>query len=491
MLVTAAALIPLLGRKILAARDEAIYAEVAREMLGHNWLLPMWHFHPWPEKPPLAIWLTALCFHAFGVNAFVARLVSALAGVGIVGIVHFEAARLRNLRTAWLTTAILLTTLGFLHVCERGEMDAPLTLACLVALAALARVRNGDSRGWYAFWIASAAAVMIKGAASVTLLLTLVILYVWRQLARHAPAKTSTSMRRDFLLGLLAFLCLALPWHLYMLHRLGTGFLREYLGFHVIYRALAPWGGHPTSWWYYGLALLAYASPWVLLFPYALFRAARKPELSELLVFALVVLVLFSAMSTRAPRYIFPAYPALAWITADAIDPWLRKQSGKAFLGFAAAGLAICGLSIPLTRHLRLRLDGAAATLSVGRSDREAPRLLALALQQTPSQNPAQDPILLWQEDVAMQEMPTLLFYIHRPMQQVYLVHLPSTLGEAKRYADPEPLRNFVNAQPKIILLEKQLAAEIPPDLDFHLIAQGKTLEVGTIQKDAIAGKLL
>lgn len=469
--IAAAALLPLLGHKILASRDEAIYAEVAREMLRHSWLMPMWHFHLWPEKPPLAIWLTAICFHIFGVNAFAARLVSALSGIGIVGVVHRQVARLRDLKTAWLTTIILLTTLGFLHVCARGEMDAPLTLACLFALIGLQKARRSDVRGWYLFWVAFAAAVMIKGAASITLLLTLIVLLLWnRGLWRS----------RAFVYGLLIFLCMVLPWHLFMLHRLGSGFIEEYLGFHVLHRALSPWGGHPTAWWYYGPALVAYASPWVLLFPLALIQSTRRPDLRELFVFIVAVMTVFSAMSTRAPRYIFPAYPALAWITADTAGEWLQRLNLKTWLVVIASALAICGLCTPLTRRLRSELGGAAATLAATRSDREAPELIQTALQRQPA---AADPILLWQENVAMQELPALLFYAHRPMQQIYLVHKPSTLGEAKRYADPEPLRNFVDAQLHIVLLEKRLASEIPADLDFHLIAQDKTLEVGTIQK--------
>jgi hypothetical protein len=64
----------------------------------------------------------------------------------------------------------------------------------------------------------------------------------------------------------------------------------------------------------------------------------------------------------------------------------------------------------------------------------------------------------------------------------VYLVQYPDTLYEARRYADPEPLRNFVGPSPKLILLEKSLAVEVPKDMEFHAIAAGKILEVGTIQ---------
>jgi 4-amino-4-deoxy-L-arabinose transferase-like glycosyltransferase len=46
-LTAALALLPLLGRKPLTDWDEAIYAEVSREMLRHSWLVPHWNYQLW------------------------------------------------------------------------------------------------------------------------------------------------------------------------------------------------------------------------------------------------------------------------------------------------------------------------------------------------------------------------------------------------------------------------------------------------------------
>ena len=72
-LTAAVALLPLLGRKPLTDWDEAIYAEVSREMLGHSWLVLHWNAALWLEKPPLMLWVTAVFFHLFGVTEFWAR----------------------------------------------------------------------------------------------------------------------------------------------------------------------------------------------------------------------------------------------------------------------------------------------------------------------------------------------------------------------------------------------------------------------------------
>ncbi len=262
-------LLPLLGHKALADWDEGIYAEVSREFLGGSWLVPHWHFQPWFEKPPLGLWLTAIFFRIFGVSEFWARAGSAFVSVGIVALIHGFALRLRGVMAAWISTIMLLGGFGFLRVARMGELDALLTLGCVIALWGLAKVADGNLSGWYWFWSGFAVAAMTKGAASVTLLLTLLVLLVWNRWGWR-------DLGSPFLGGLLVFAALVLPWHLYMLHAFGRAFLDEYLGLHVITRATSQMEGHQTPWWYYAKVLTAYTSPWLLLFPFALWWQARR-----------------------------------------------------------------------------------------------------------------------------------------------------------------------------------------------------------------------
>jgi len=473
-LVSAVVLLPLLGHKMLADWDEGIYAEVSREFLGQNWLVPHWHFHVWFEKPPLGLWITAIFFRLFGVSEFWARAGSAFASIGIVGLIHAFALRIRGILAAWITTIVLLSCFGFLRVARMGELDALLTLGYVIALWGLHAVSEGRLPGWYWFWIGFAVAVMTKGAASVTLPLTLLVLLVWNRWGWR-------NLGLPFLGGLCIFVTLVLPWHLYMLHAFGREFLDEYLGLHVITRATTQMEGHTTPWWFYGKVLLAYTSPWLLLFPFALWWQARRRELREWLVFALAVLIFFTAMATRSPKYIFPAYPALALLTGDWVAACLEAR-GRKFLWIAAIiALAACGVSSVATRSLRQSLTTTrSAGGSVLHADREAGALLLTALHSSEASG-ISGPILLWQENTVAQP-PALLFAVRRPLQQVYLTRYPDTLNQARRYADPEPLRSFVSASPSLILLEKPLADEIPEGMTFHPIATGQTLEAGTIQ---------
>ncbi len=290
-LTAAVALLPLLGRKPLTDWDEAIYAEVSREMLGHSWLVPHWDAALWLEKPPLMLWVTAAFFHLFGVTEFWARAASALSGVAIVGLLHWWLARTRGTPAAWLSTLMLLGTFGFLHACHTGEMDVMLSLGCVVALIGLAQVEADCDSGWLLFWTGFALAAMTKGAASVTLPITAAILV----------AMERRRLRGTFFVGLALCFAIALPWHLAMIHLYGRDFVHEYLGLHVLTRATEQIEGHVTPWWFYLKVLLVAAPPFVLLYPAAVWSALRRGSgLRAFGIFALVELIFFSVGADAA-----------------------------------------------------------------------------------------------------------------------------------------------------------------------------------------------
>ncbi|MCS7075453.1 MAG: glycosyltransferase family 39 protein [Bacteroidia bacterium] len=78
----ALAYLPFLGRAYLFDWDEINFAECAREMLiSQNYFQVQIDFQPFWEKPPLFIWLQALCMKVLGINEFAARLPNAIFGI--------------------------------------------------------------------------------------------------------------------------------------------------------------------------------------------------------------------------------------------------------------------------------------------------------------------------------------------------------------------------------------------------------------------------
>src|SRR5207237_6926698 len=69
--------------------DEGRYAEIPREMLARGeWVMPYLQGEPYLDKPPLLYWLVVLSYKLFGVHAWSARLVPALALHGCIVVTY-------------------------------------------------------------------------------------------------------------------------------------------------------------------------------------------------------------------------------------------------------------------------------------------------------------------------------------------------------------------------------------------------------------------
>jgi len=472
-------LLPLLGHKPLTNWDEGIYAEVSREMLSLGLLVPHWNYQPWFEKPPLMLWITAAFFKIFGVNEFWARAGSALSGVAIVALLHGWLTSRKDTLAAWLSTFILLGTFGFLHVCRVGEMDVLLSLGCCVVLCGLTAVQDRRLSGWYLFWAGLAIALMTKGAASLVLIITALL---FAALERW----NATRLGRSFWLGLTLFLVAVLPWHFYMLHRFCASFLTEYVGFHVMARATHQIEDHMTHWWYYLWVLLISAAPFVLLYPFAIVDSFRRKELRAWAIFAVVIVGLFTAVQTRLPNYIAPAYPALAVLTSVFLADRLRQlQRGRQqyFLSFwtivIALAIFLCIASAFLTSGPRRKLHESKVSADVVFAEKESIQLLRNVFSQP---QPVPGPLLAWWEGNA-RSIATSVFYARRPVQQVQLQPLSTGVPTDKYLFQPERLENAVRSEPRIILLDKSLILQIPIEFSYKQIATGRSMEVCIIER--------
>jgi 4-amino-4-deoxy-L-arabinose transferase-like glycosyltransferase len=468
-LTAALALLPLLGRKPLTDWDEAIYAQVSREMLNHSWLIPHWNTAVWLEKPPLMLWITAAFFHFFGVTEFWARAASALSGVILAGILHLWLARTRGTLTAWLSTLILLGTFGFLHSCHTGEMDITLALCCTIALIGLAQVEADSDSGWLLFWTGFALAAMTKGAASITLPITAAIFTL--------TALQRRRLREPFFLGLAIFLVITFPWHLAMFHLFGRGFVREYLGLHVLTRATQQIEGHVTPWWFYLKVLLVAAPPFVLIYPAAIARALRRNSgLRAFAIFSLTTFLFFSVAQTRLPQYIVPMYPAVAAVSAV----WLADHASAILAAprrKLAATVIIAVLCIWLTTPARKSLHSATAA-GLPASDSKDSTVL---LRNRPQPGVTESSSLLVWHDGPLMSMPSIVFYAGRPVEQVQFVPR-ATWPMPNRYTfNPQPATEAFAAGPRLLLVDRALVSQIPSGFIYTPIDSHGALELGIL----------
>jgi 4-amino-4-deoxy-L-arabinose transferase-like glycosyltransferase len=448
-------------------------------MLSVGVLVPHWNYQPWFEKPPLMFWITAAFFKVFGVTDFWARAGSALSGVAIVALLHSWLARKTDIVAAWLSTIILLGTFGFLHVCHVGEMDVLLSLGCCISLCGLTAIQDRNHGGWYLFWSGLAIALMTKGAGCIVVIITAILFAL-------VERWNSTYFRRQFWLGLLLFVVAIHPWHLYMIHRFGNLFLREYLGFHVLSRATHQIEEHVTHWWYYLWVLLISAAPFVLLYPFAIANSFRQKRLRAWAIFAVVVVCFYTAVQTRLPHYIAPAYPAFALLTsvyaADRLREFQkrRQQSAKSFwVRVAVCITVICIASAFLTAAPRRTLHQAKVGTEIVFAEKESIQLLRSVFGRP---QPVSGPLLTWWQGNA-RSIATSVYYSRRPVQQVQIEPLPLGVPTDKYLYQPEELAEALASGPRIILLDKYLVPQIPSEFSFEPITSGRSMEIGVIAR--------
>src|SRR5205807_1461802 len=94
--------------------DEGRYAEIPRELLARGeWVVPYLHGQPYLDKPPLLYWLVMGSYSLFGVHAWSARLVPALAVQACILLTYVLGRRSVGARAAFWGALALTLAPGF------------------------------------------------------------------------------------------------------------------------------------------------------------------------------------------------------------------------------------------------------------------------------------------------------------------------------------------------------------------------------------------
>jgi 4-amino-4-deoxy-L-arabinose transferase-like glycosyltransferase len=154
-------------------------------------------------------------------------------------------------------------------------------------------------------------------------------------------------------------LVLVLPWFIAIYWRAGNAFFADSVGGDMLSKLAAqeshgaPPGLYLVLFWitfWPGAPLAGMAVP-------AIWRARREPGAQYLLAWLVPSWIVFEAVLTKLPHYVLPLYPAIAILTAGALErrvlsrSWLTKGSAWWFaIPSLAAILAVVG-SVMLTRQ--------------------------------------------------------------------------------------------------------------------------------------------
>jgi 4-amino-4-deoxy-L-arabinose transferase-like glycosyltransferase len=301
-----------LGLRSLEDWDEAIYAQISKEIVqSGDWITLHYGYAPWFHKPPLFMWSTAAFFQLFGVDELWARASSALSGVALIAIIYLIGKKVYGYWTGVFASLILLTTYQFVNSARFGTTDMMLTFFLFLAIYGYLHLRQGSQKWWYFIATACALGFMVKGFAAIVAPAAIMItLLIERQLL-------ATFKSKYFWQSILLAALIILPWHLILLLRHGQAFLGEYFGYHVIERATRPLEGNNGDFLSYFRKVLKFFFPWVYLIPVAFIVSVKDTFKSHsssriLIVFFLIVFGLYSLVSTKLSWYILPLYPIFA-----------------------------------------------------------------------------------------------------------------------------------------------------------------------------------
>ena len=464
MIIVAAAAIVLfyrLGVPALKNWDEAIYAQVAKEIIQRGDLLTMhWEHADWLEKPPLTFWIMAGLFRVFGISEFSARVVSALAGVGVVATVYGIAKLQRGLVCALIAVLILLTTFQFVQMSRLLNTDVLLLFFVYLAIYGYLRGRNGDRRWWYVTSLSCALGFMVKSFAVLFAPAAIALaLMVDRQV-------NETFKDNHFWFSILAGLAIIVPWHMMMIYLHGSAFVNEYFYYHVWSRTLTVLDGHRAAYWFYLREIWLKMHPWWTVAPFAvIFQVWQvKRGRSSLVILALIVLVFafYTTAQTKFTSYILPVYPALALLISD-LFTWIYQRR----LAFRVAVILVCVgfayVAVGKIRPYYVRIE-----------DED------VAVKELASMAAGQDsPVLIVYSRTGEFDPQTALFYSNKEVLQASGGNIPYS---GRLYHDNKPLAELVGEQPSGIILAKDDVDPLFADYAIEIVGQSHNLVYAKIR---------
>ena len=382
---------------------EALAAVPARAMLrSGDWVTPDFGGVPRVKKPPLAYWLIAATGAAFGeVDAFVARLPSAVAGVLLCGLVMRWGAAWYGRRAGVAAAVCQATSFWFLTYARKAEVDVTLTLLVAVGLW-LAVGRRGEPTRvrWAAAWAVAGVAWLGKFHFAPALLFGPVV--GWFVLDRRPRALRGLASP----LGVALFAAVAAPWSVLLAARVpeavGVWWLQ------TAGRAAGAFGTRGVG--FYPKELITFTLPWVPLWLWVAWRAlrrtrrtaktawraaARRPARAAWraaaprtnaanwrarrdlfpLVWVGVTLAVLSVSAGKNRHYLLPCLPACSLLAGRAAAAAVQfARRGVTFRGLftgrrakraawgapAALGLAFAGAAFTVAEKADERADSAA-----------------------------------------------------------------------------------------------------------------------------------
>ena len=328
-------------------RDEAYFAQATKQMIETGDYVDIRYQDNVRYRKPVGIyWLQAAVVNtasALGLaNArttiWLYRMPSLFGAIGAVLLTYWCALAFVSRRGA-LLAALMMASCAMLGAEARlAKTDAMLLFTIVAAMSALARVylasrATGEAQPSLSllaiFWTALAGGILIKGP----LILMVVGLAAATLTILDRSARWLLALRP--IPGLVWLLLLVLPWFIAIYARVGSQFLVASVGEDMLAKVASPQESHGAPPGFYVLLFFVTFFPASILAGLAapaVWAARRQAAARFLLAWLVPSWIVFEAVITKLPHYVLPLYPAIAILTAGAIEsrvlsqrPWLVR----------------------------------------------------------------------------------------------------------------------------------------------------------------------
>lgn len=324
----------------IRAQDETTYAASAAELMTHGgWMTPRILGRYFLVKPPLFIWLAALCMKILGISAFALRFPALLAGSLATILLFYWPDETRSFGASCLTAVLLLANPLWHTFARLGYTDMLLAVAMTSALFAVARDPLLSRRGTIVIaGVAIAAAVMAKNIAG---FLPIAILLVFYGISRRTPP-WSGLLKICVLAAILAA-----PWHVYQLIAHPRWFWADYVQVQLLQYGMHPpvaSGSGGPAWFY--LKRLFLTDPLLCLLAVialpSLIRSARNGKNEAALLTAWLLVTAGAPLAFRYQNlpYLLPVIPPLC-LAASRFGPFAFGRRQKLIVAIAAVSFCI------------------------------------------------------------------------------------------------------------------------------------------------------
>lgn len=344
-----------LGSMSLWDTDEALYTQIAREMvITGDYITTQWNFNPWFCHPPLYFWMTTLAARLFGWTEFAARFGSALFGFLFSFLIYYFGKILFNARSGFYGALVSTVILQLWVQSRMALLDMPFLFFMMAGLYCfILGFLKKDNRYYAGFWVLTGLSVLTKGPVGLILPLCYAVFYtaITGEWKRGLPLLYSP--------GILLFLIITVPWHWSMTQIYGDIFLERTFGYFFVKRIVSPVMNQDGAWHYYIPFFLGGFLPWTAFIPltfYFLFKNFNDRRSRFLLVWIIFTFVLFTLAGTKRPNYIIFIYPALSLALGWCLDTvfssrCFKKSSTVTFVFFSVSSLLVIAAFIVAAVH--------------------------------------------------------------------------------------------------------------------------------------------